>query len=119
MAKPTVNTEWAATLSAQSIIDKNGNAAVVLNRVEPSNSYKGSGIPPATPVIRNYFNYWMNAVHQRLNWLYATEVGTVLEFADSAGMTSILLQNDRGGTWVDHGTYTKAGLLTRVFSKTS
>ena len=119
MAKPTVSTEWATSTVAQYVIDSDGNTQLVLNKTEPSNSYKSTGVPAQTPIIRGYVNYWQYAVHQMLTWLTATEVGTVLEFADAAGMTSVQLQNDRGGTWVDHGTYTKAGLLTRVFSKTA
>lgn len=119
MAKPPVDTAWAVSTVAQYVLDVGGNTQLVLNKTEPSNSYKSTGVPAQTPVIRGYVNYWQNAVHQMLSWIVATEVGTVLEFKDSVGMTSAQLQSDRGGVWQDHGTYTKAGLLTRVFSKTS
>lgn len=118
MTKPIVDTEWATTLGFNNIVDDQGNTGVALNRTEPSVSYKLSGAPPQTPVIRGYMNYWMYAVHSLLEWEITKEVGQVLHFADSAGMTAAQLEADRGGTWVDHGTDTLAGLTIRVFEKT-
>ena len=118
MTRTAVDTEWATTLSLQDVIDSQGKTGVVLNRTEPSNAYKISGAPPQTAVIRGYMNYWMRSMHLEKEWLRQTEVGTVLHFADSVGMTSAQLQTDRGGTWVDHGTDTLAGLTIRVFAKT-
>lgn len=118
MAKPPVNIEWATSVRVDDIVDTDGNILPALNRTEPSNSYKIAGAPAQTPVIRGYVNYWKNAVYRLLTWEIEKEVGAVLEFADSAGMTAAQLMEDRGGTWVDQGTYTKAGLLTRVFVKT-
>ena len=116
--KPTVDTSWATTLSFADIVDDEGNAGLVLNRTEPSTSYKSSGALPQTPVIRGYMNYWQHAVHSLLSWEINKDIGTVLHFADSAGMTTGTLEAERGGTWVDHGTDTLAGLTIRVFEKT-
>ena len=120
MSKPTVDTSWATSATfANYVIDQDGNTELVLNKAEPSNSYKASGVPATTPVIRGYMNYKLYADHQMIEWLRIGEVGRVLEFADSVGKTTVDIQNDYGGTWVDQGTYTKASLLTRVFVKTA
>lgn len=119
MAKPVVDISWATSTRAEEVIDSRGNIQLAVNKVEPDNAYKIAGIPPQQPIIRNFVNYWKNAIFRVLTWEIQKEVGAVLEFADSAGMTAAQLMTDRGGTWVDQGTYTKAGLLTRVFVKTA
>ena len=119
MSRPPVDTSWATNSIAFEVLDNAGGSTLVLNKSEPSTSYKLNGCPPATPVIGDYLNYFNNSVHRLLQWAISSDVGRVIEFADSAGKTATSISADFGGTWVDQGTYTKAGLLTRVFVKTA
>lgn len=119
MSRPPVDTSWATASVVFNVLDEAGNSTLVLNKSEPSTSYKLNGCVPDTPVIGDYINYFNNSVHRLLEWTISSEVGRVIEFADSAGKTASSISSDFGGTWVDQGTYTKAGLLTRVFVKTA
>lgn len=122
MAKPTVDTRWASNEVTISVTDKNGNSALVLNRKEPTNQYKDTGLQPKVPVIGDAINYKLYADHSMIEWLRQMEVGTILEFEDGA-MTLAQVQSDHGGTWVDLGTvsrgYSGGSVTVRGFKKTA
>lgn len=122
MAKPTVDTRWASDQVAISVLDKNGNSAVVLNRAEPPNQYKDVGVQPSVPVLGDAINYILYAHHEMIEWLRTKEVGTILEFEDGT-MDLAQVQSDHGGTWEDLGTisraYTGGSVTVRGFKKTA
>lgn len=123
MAKPTVDTRWASNTIAIPVVDQEtGNSVVVLNRLEPSSQYKDEGLKPLVPVLGGAINYKLYADHLMIEWLRTTEIGTILEFEDTT-MTLSQVQSDRGGTWEDLGTVSRAysggSVTVRGFKKTA
>ena len=119
MPRPTTTYEWATENVAEYVQDKDGNATLVLNKVNPALDTISSGVRARTPVSRGNYNYILNSHGQHIDYLYEGEVGRTEIFADSAGYTTTDMANWYGGTWVDRGTDTLFGQTYRLFEKTA
>ena len=122
MAKPTVDTRWCTNQVAIAVPDiEGGGSALVLNRLEGTNTLKDIGYQPLVPMTGGSLNYKLYADHVMIEWLRNTEIGTILEFDEAEGMALAQVQSDRGGTWEDLGTvsrgYSGGSVTVRGFKR--
>jgi len=116
MAIPEEDFDWATTQLSETVTNNEGDSVVAINRVEPSTSFKQTGILARGRVIRSYINYVLFALGRWVLYLREGEIGDFKVMPPTATVASV--QERFNGTWADRGTDTLAGQSVRIFEKT-
>lgn len=100
--EPTSNFNWA-TEEVSELYSINGNDILVVNKVEPTNSYINSGVLAGQPFPRPYVNYSLSSHGEWIGYLRSGEIGNNYKWMDPS-TTITDMANMFGGTWEDLGT---------------
>ena len=119
MTKPLTKIEWATGNFAE-LVDppEGGNPVLATNKTVPDISTIETGILARTPLVRQYYNYMLNAHYERILWLEEKEVGELWETSNTA-LTAADVEALFGNTWEDLGTETKYGVSFKGFRRTA
>lgn len=112
--KPTTNIDWAETTATETVAIGD-NYILVTNVVEPTGSYKNTGVLARQPIIRPYLNWFFREVARWIKYVHEGEVGDTKIMPPTT--TSANMATRFGGTWTDHGTLTLAGQSKKLFTK--
>lgn len=119
MTKPITKIEWATGNFVELVTPpEGGTSQPAVNKSVPDISTTETGVLARTPLVRQYYNYVLNAHYERLLWLEEKEIGELWETSN----TSLLVSDVEalfGNTWEDLGTETKYGVSFKGFRRTA
>lgn len=112
--KPTSNLDWAET-TVTATVPIGDNFILVTNVVEPTGSYKNTGVLSRQPIIRPYLNWLFREIGRWIKYTHEGEVGDVKIMPSTT--TPANMATRFGGTWTDHGTFTIASQTKKLSTK--